>query len=64
MKELPAITVVRRGRRAVVQIDGEDFPWPIAANGVEVPVVSDECPTITLTILAESVSVDNRFGDD
>ncbi|MDN4616422.1 hypothetical protein P5G50_18395 [Leifsonia sp. F6_8S_P_1B] len=48
-------------RRFGITIDGEDFPWHIDASGVSVQVSDDGCPAVTITILAERVTVDHRI---
>lgn len=42
-----------------VVIDGQDFPWPITEDGVAVKVRYDHCPSITITIPANRVTVDH-----
>lgn len=52
------------GNRGTLTIDGEPFPWYIAAGGVEVgPVRYDEAPTVTVTIMAGQVEVLNAITD-
>jgi hypothetical protein len=62
--KLPHIKVNRRGTAAHVTIDGEPFPWFIARSGVRVDVDPDAVPTVTLTILANRVEVDDAIRDD
>lgn len=42
-----------------LEIDGQEFPWYIAAGGVTVAVARGELPSVTLTLVAECVLVDN-----
>lgn len=62
MKFPKVIEVERRGSTAVLKIDGEDFPWAIARGGVSVNPDPDNVPTVTVTLVAERVFVDNQIG--
>lgn len=57
MSDFPHIRIERQGRRARFLIDGEDFPWPIAWDGIDVNVNPDNIPGVSLTILADRVEV-------
>ncbi len=48
-----------RGR---IEIDGEEFPWFVAAGGVTTTVDSREAPSVTLTVIANRVLVDNALS--
>ncbi len=48
--------VAETGKRSTLVIDGEEFPWYIAADGVATCVSKDGPPAITITILADRVS--------
>lgn len=51
------IQVQSRGAFAQVLVDGEEIPWHIARDTIRVDVQPDECPTVTLTLLADRVEV-------
>ncbi len=47
-------------RRDGLTIDGEEFPWYVLMGGVRIDSISkDDVPTVTVTIMAERVLVDN-----
>lgn len=56
---LPKIKVTRHGRTAEVEIDGQPFLWPIARDGIRATVDVEDAPTVTLTLVAESVEIVN-----
>lgn len=49
-----------RTQAAVITIDGERFPWYVTED-VSVQVSQDTVPTITLTLLANRVTVSNAI---
>jgi hypothetical protein len=51
-------------RRFSLTVDGEEFPWHIAEDGVTTTVTDDGVPTVTITLLAERVTVDHRIEDE
>ncbi|SFD14414.1 hypothetical protein [Streptomyces aidingensis] len=55
------IEVVGQGRQAVLRVDGEDFPYVVADGTVTVRVAPGEMPSVTLTLLADRVTVDDRL---
>lgn len=57
--DLPHIKIYRSGRTAEMTIDGKPFPWPIAEDGAVVEVDTNNVPTITLTLVAARVEVEN-----
>lgn len=57
MSNFPHIRVERQGSSARLLIDGEDFPWPIAWDGIDVNVNPDNIPGVSVTILADRVEV-------
>ena len=58
------IRVERHGRTARLFIDGDEFPFHIAADDPIVvgPISGDELPTVRFTVLAERVDVINDFS--
>lgn len=56
-----AIEVVRDGQNFSLRIDGAEFPWHITADGVRIEVGRDRVPTVSVTIPAESVQVDDSL---
>ena len=61
MKLPGLIKVVRQGGVAFVEIDSKAFPYAIAENGITVDVDRRECPTVTVTLMAERVEVHNSL---
>jgi hypothetical protein len=57
------IRVERHGKIARLFIDGEEFPFHIAADDpINVgPIVPDELPSVRFTVLADRVDVVNAF---
>jgi len=55
------ILVTRVGMKAELQIDGEPFPWVIADAGISLTVVTGDIPSITITVLSESIRVIDDF---
>lgn len=49
------------GRRFRLTIDGEQFPWHITEDGVQIEVTDQGLPAITITIPAERVTVDHSI---
>jgi hypothetical protein len=50
---------VERGRRLVV--DGEEFPWFLTEDGVSTEVKQGKPPTVTITLLAETVFIEDSL---
>lgn len=44
-----------------LRIDGQEFPWFISSDGVQTIVGSDNCPSVTVTIFANRVSVEHDW---
>lgn len=57
-----SIEVIQRRNRYSLRIDGVEFPWYITDAGVEVQVAADRVPGVTITLLAETVTLDYRLG--
>lgn len=58
MPELAKLIEVERRHGSVnLKIDGEEFPWFVSLDGVSANVRKDECPAVTVTILADQVRV-------
>lgn len=59
------IKVQRNGKpgdkQFILLVDGKEFPWHITENGVETQVTRDGPPSITLTLLADEVLVEDRL---
>ncbi|MEV8349060.1 hypothetical protein ACFVTT_15615 [Streptomyces niveus] len=57
------VRVERRGRIARLFIDGDEFPFHIAADDPIVvgPISGDDFPTVRFTVLAERVDLINDF---
>lgn len=53
------IRIDRRGRECTVEIDGVEFTYAIAENGIAVDVSRDELPTVTLQLVAERIELTN-----
>lgn len=51
------------GKRFSLTINGEEFPWCIAEDGVSTAVTDEGVPAVTITILAEQVTVNHRIED-
>jgi hypothetical protein len=51
------IKIDRRGQRATLTIDGELFPWAIAAIADVRVALDQEMPSVTVTIFADRVVV-------
>jgi hypothetical protein len=62
MKWPEKIEVWRKGAELEVFIDGEEFPWFILREPIVVPVSADTAPSITVTIPASRVLVDDNVG--
>lgn len=54
------ISVERVNNRTRLYINGEEFPW-FFTNGVGVDVTRDEAPAVTLTIPADTVTVEDTI---
>lgn len=52
------ILVVRRGDKFELRIDGERFPFAIGQCNVDIE--PDSFPSVTIRVLANSVSVENE----
>ena len=52
--------LIEVSRTEGIQIDGEEFTYPVADGSVVVTVSGDDVPSVTLTLLAERVTVDNQ----
>ncbi|MFD3980758.1 hypothetical protein ACFWR6_19425 [Streptomyces griseus] len=59
------VRVERRGRDAHLFIDGEEFPFHIAADDPIVVggVSPDDMPTVRFTVLAERVDLVNEWAE-
>jgi hypothetical protein len=59
------VRVERRGQIARLFIDGAEFPYTLAYEGIAVgDIHPDEMPTIRFTVIAERVDVINQFEPD
>ena len=59
------VRVERRGQIARLFIDGAEFPYALAYEGIEVgDVHPDDCPSVRFTVLADRVDVINQFDPD
>lgn len=56
------IRLERRGVGGRVLIDGQEFPWHIAADGVGYTFDPESVPVVQLTLLAERIEVDDDFS--
>lgn len=54
------IEVEREAGEFSLRVDGKDFPWHIAVDGVTVHVSTDDLSSVTVTIVAEEVRVLDR----
>jgi hypothetical protein len=43
-------------------IDGREFPWHVSVDGFEVTVSKNDLPGVTVTIVAERVTVDHAIS--
>lgn len=59
------IRIERYGTTARVLVDGDEFPFAVAEDGVIIgPIGTDSMPTVTLTLWAECVEViDSAFRE-
>lgn len=59
------IKVQRNGRpgdkQFVLLVDGKEFPWHITDGGVKTQVAREGLPSVTLTLLADEVVVEDRL---
>jgi hypothetical protein len=56
------IRIKRNKSRTTIMIDGKPFPFPIRSGSVRVNLDPDEVPSITVTIVADRVVVDDEMG--
>ena len=54
------VTADSDGKFSLV-IDGTEFPWHITTDGVSTSVTTDGVPTVTMTLIAERVSVEHAM---
>ncbi|RPK76615.1 hypothetical protein EES45_22920 [Streptomyces sp. ADI97-07] len=70
MSDMPRIAreirVERHGRTARLFIDGDEFPFHIAADDPIVvgPISGDDMPTVRFTVLAERVDLINDYSPE
>lgn len=43
-------------------IDGREFPWYISEDGISTVVRNSDVPSITVTIVADRVRIEDRMG--
>jgi hypothetical protein len=53
------IHVERRGTQTRVLVDGDEFPWRLDRSAVSVYVDAENMPSLTITIVAQSLTVDD-----
>lgn len=46
------------------EVDGQEFPWHIAADGITQTISGDEFPAITFTLIAERVTTEHDWSTD
>lgn len=56
------VAVEIRNGKASIKIDGDEFPWFIAENGIQLIAEPNSLPTVTVTVLAEHVTIDESIG--
>lgn len=54
------VKIERVGKDASITIDGDEFPWYIAENGIVVEP-GGEMPSVTIKLLAEDVKVSHSL---
>ncbi len=55
------IRVEQRRKGGRLLIDGEEFPWHISDDGISTTLRKGEPPTITITLIAETVLIEDSL---
>lgn len=58
------IRIERSGSAAQLWVDGQEFPWAIARDGLAVDVDTEDAPSVGLRLIADRVEVVDDFAGD
>ena len=50
------------GDKFSLTIDGQEFPWYITSDGVQINVTDDASPAVTITIMAKKVTAEHDLS--
>jgi hypothetical protein len=62
MARTQLIEIVRQGETFTILVDGVEVPGSIARHSVSLPVDPDDYPSVTLTLFARRLTVDNNYA--
>lgn len=54
------IHIIREGEHFFMEIDGQEFPWHISADGPTVTTARDQFPSVSISILADNIELIDR----